>query len=433
MYPTSSPTPLWRGLQLLMSFRLRALLLALLLPVLGFGQAPELGMLSSFAIFSAVGAISNVGPATHIMGDVGTNVGAFSGFSPEMISGQIHVADAVSAQGALQVQQSYEQLFNQPARVVLGPLLGNGQILTPDSYGIGSAASLTGNLIFDACNDPKAVFILKVGGAFSAAAYSNILLINGAKLSNIYWMIGGRADMATGAIFQGTILVDGAIGLGNAASFQGRVFSRSGAVTLYNNEMGSKTMAASPLPVELASFVVQPQGNGALIVWQTASEKNCAYFALERSIDGFVFTALGQIAGQGTSTQAHVYTWRDERTSAVAIVYYRLRQVDLDGHTSYSPLRKVTLKVPSLPRLQAYPNPSQTGQPLSIQFEAAGPGAANLRLSNTQGHLLYERTLRVETGNNTLSMPEVGALPTGVYLLQLQLGPQQQTQRILRQ
>ena len=433
MYTTPSPTPLLRGLRTLMSFHFRALLLVILLPLLGYAQAPELGMLSNFAIFSAVGAISNVGPTTHIMGDVGTNVGAFSGFSPEMISGQIHVADATSAQGALQVQQSYEQLFNQTARVVLGPLLGGGQILTPDTYSIGSAASLTGNLIFDGRNDPKSVFILKVGGAFSAAAYSNILLINGAKLSNIYWMIGGRADMATGAVFQGTIIVDGAIGLGNAASFQGRVFSRSGAVTLYNNQMGGQNMAPSPLPVELASFVVQAQGPAALISWQTASEKNCAYFALERSVDGFVFTALGQIAGQGTTTQAHIYNWRDERSSPVAVVYYRLRQVDLDGHTSYSPLRKVSLKVATPPRLQAYPNPSQVGQPLTIQFETTAPGAANLRLSNTQGHILYERSLRVESGSNTLSLPEVGALPTGVYLLQLQLGPQQQSQRILRQ
>ena len=44
-----------------------------------FCQTPNLGWSSTFAIFTAIGAIDNIG-ATTITGDIGTNTGAFNGF-----------------------------------------------------------------------------------------------------------------------------------------------------------------------------------------------------------------------------------------------------------------------------------------------------------------------------------------------------------------
>ncbi|MBK9677341.1 MAG: hypothetical protein IPO69_00235 [Saprospiraceae bacterium] len=42
-------------------------------------QVIELGSATSYSVFSAAGAFSNDG-ASHITGDIGTNVGAFAGF-----------------------------------------------------------------------------------------------------------------------------------------------------------------------------------------------------------------------------------------------------------------------------------------------------------------------------------------------------------------
>ena len=84
-----------------------------------FGQAPPLGSASSFAVFTAAGAFSNDG-ATVVTGDIGTNVGAFTGFPPGVVNGSIHVADPVSAQAAADVELAplLGVEMNELARVV---------------------------------------------------------------------------------------------------------------------------------------------------------------------------------------------------------------------------------------------------------------------------------------------------------------------------
>ena len=80
-------------------------LLLLHLPLINFGQAPDLGATSSFALLTSVGAFNNFGPTstTNVTGDIGTNVGAFCGFPPGIQIGQIHIEDAASAQAATDV------------------------------------------------------------------------------------------------------------------------------------------------------------------------------------------------------------------------------------------------------------------------------------------------------------------------------------------
>ena len=50
------------------------------------GQIPPLGTTSTFAVFTAAGAINNISPTT-VTGDLGTNVGAYNGFPPGIVLG----------------------------------------------------------------------------------------------------------------------------------------------------------------------------------------------------------------------------------------------------------------------------------------------------------------------------------------------------------
>ncbi len=74
----------------------------LALPKINFAQTPDLGTASGFALFTAVGAFNNTG-ATNVTGNIGTNVGAFTGFPPGTFTGEINMADATSTQAALDV------------------------------------------------------------------------------------------------------------------------------------------------------------------------------------------------------------------------------------------------------------------------------------------------------------------------------------------
>ncbi|MEO6130992.1 MAG: ice-binding family protein, partial [Saprospiraceae bacterium] len=190
----------------------------------------NLGTASTFALFTASGAFNNVG-ASFVVGDIGTNVGAFSGFPPGLVIGQIHVADAVSATAATDVAAAYGFLSGVSCDSTIGTTLGNNQILPPHIYCLGAASNLNGNLILDGKGDPNAVFIFKIDGALSTTSFSNISLIDSASACNVFWQINGAVALGDHSVFRGTILTSGAISLATAAVLDGSGLSTSGAVS----------------------------------------------------------------------------------------------------------------------------------------------------------------------------------------------------------
>lgn len=401
----------------------------LLFPGLAFAQAPALGTAASFTLFTAAGAFSNVG-ATRITGDIGTDVGSYTGLEMAVVTGQQQVANAASAQAARDVQAAYAQLSAAPCGAVADIGLG-GQTLTPTTYCTGAAATLDGVLTLDGQGDASALFILNVGGALGVSAGSRVVLLNGATAANVYWRIGGRLDLGENAVFQGTVLADGAINLLAGATLTGRGLSRAGAISLANSTV--MLQAAGPLPVELTAFSAERQGAGALLRWATASEHNSAYFEVQASSEGQVYTALGRVASQGLATQAHTYSYADPSLASRpgTAVYYRLRQVDADGTSAYSPVRSVTLGGAVARQFVAYPNPSRAA--LGVQLEAQRAGPATLRLTDALGRVVFEKQVLLATGANLLDLPEARSLRPGYYHLHLQQGALRQVLALERQ
>ncbi len=212
-------------------------LILFLIPNLNFGQAPSLGGANSFAVFTAVGAFSNLG-ATVVTGDIGTDVGLFSGFPPGVVMGSIHVADPVADQAAIDVAAAYVLLDGMTCNTVLGVTLGGGQMLTPDIYCIGAAATLNGTLVLDGQGDPNSLFIFQIDGALATGTLASVVLINGASLCNVYWQVNGAFTLGDGSVFRGNVLANGAIHLLEASSLFGRALSQGGAVDLHNNIIG---------------------------------------------------------------------------------------------------------------------------------------------------------------------------------------------------
>ncbi|MDO8367610.1 MAG: ice-binding family protein, partial [Saprospiraceae bacterium] len=200
-------------------------------PHIGHSQAPDLGVSASFALFTAAGAF-NGDPGSSVIGDIGTNVGAFT--PPGFHVGNVHVADPVSAQAAADVAIAYADLAGRTCGLVLGTPFGNGQTLAPNVYCIGSAAVLNGNLILDGGGDPGAIFIFQIDGALSTNPGSNITLTNGTNLCNVYWQVNGAFNH-NGTTFLGTVIAAGAINLGTGAQLTGRGLSTMGAISTSAN------------------------------------------------------------------------------------------------------------------------------------------------------------------------------------------------------
>ena len=204
--------------------------------IVGFGHAPVLGTVSDFILFTSAGAVGNTGISVISGGAIGTNFGAITGF--ESIDCEKHTQDAQTIQCAIDLQKAFNEIKDITPTAIITAASLSGGTFTPGVYQINTAAAVTINLTLDAQNNPNALFIFKVTGAFSLAAAVNTLLINGASVNNIFWNVDGAVSAGAGANLKGTFLaLVGEISLGDGASLQGRALTIAGAVNIYNNNI----------------------------------------------------------------------------------------------------------------------------------------------------------------------------------------------------
>ena len=399
-----------------------------------FGQvatAPDLGAAGTYGLFTSVGAVGNTGSNTLITGDIGTNSGAVTGFTPAMYSGTVQVQNIQSADAAKGVAGAYTSANDAPGAITLSSTsLGNGQTLTGGVYLSGATSTITGDLVLDAQNDPNALFIIKVDGALSTAQFSNVRLINAAAWQNVYWRVTGQVDIGTQAGFKGTILGNGNINLLDGAVLQGHALTQSGAISVTNTRV---TTSLVPLPVELTAFTAERRRENALLRWTTASERNNAYFAVQSSTDGARYVTVGKVGGHGSTSSPQAYAWTDAGVGryAAGAIYYRLVQVDADSSKHYSPVRTLTVAPGAGMQVQVYPSPSRL--PCCLRIDARQAGPATLRLTNALGHQVAEYQFPLVKGSNSLPFEEARALAPGVYLVQVQQGAERQTVRLVRE
>ncbi|MBK8245697.1 MAG: DUF3494 domain-containing protein [Saprospiraceae bacterium] len=199
-----------------------------------YGQAPNLRSASGFALFTSEGGIINVGNS-FITGDIGTAKGLVKDFSTGVVIGRLQIEDPNSKQTVDDIDFAFKFIDNLVCDVDLVSTLGSHQNLTPNIYCIHSDAILTGDLILDGRGDTNAIFIFKIQGGFTSEAFSNIKMIHGASLWNVYWLMNGEVILGENSVFRGTVITNGPIDLLESATLLGRGLTSKGRVTLNNN------------------------------------------------------------------------------------------------------------------------------------------------------------------------------------------------------
>jgi hypothetical protein len=193
--------------------------------------APRLGVAGHYSVLAGTAVVST--GATAVSADVGVSPGtSVTGLTSRQVGGDIHAGDTNAAQAQVDMNRAYDELADLPATGLEGDL--GGRTIRPGVYHSNAALALTGNLVLDGENDPDAVFVFQVGAAFDMAAASSMVLINGAKASNIYWIVTGATGAGADALVSGNILSKGAITLGLGTVLIGRALSRA-TITLAGN------------------------------------------------------------------------------------------------------------------------------------------------------------------------------------------------------
>jgi large repetitive protein len=206
----------------------------------------------------------------------------------------------------------------------------------------------------------------------------------------------------------------------------------------FANNNGSQSPAiivtnGAPLPVELISFTAKARRQDAVLNWATAQEQNSAYFVVERSFTGRDFEEIARRTAAGTTLNRHDYAAVDANIGRThsGLVYYRLRQVDTDGTTSYSEIEVVSFAkaVATTSPATVYPNPTVGDATLDLSAVATGPCVVTVFDAAGRAVLAAQT---VEAGG--LHPLSIAGLPVGTYLVRLQTADgQAQTLRLMRQ
>jgi len=192
----------------------------------------NLGSASSFAVLAGSN-ITNTG-TTVINGDLGVSPGsAVSGFPPGVVVGASHINDSTASQAENDLTKAYNDAANRTSPIAVSGDLG-GQTFGPGLYRSTSNLLIaSGDLTLDAQGNGNAVFIFQV--ASSLITNGNIILINSANPANVFWQVGSTASIGVNTNFQGSLLANQNISVGNNASVEGRLLTINGQVNLSNN------------------------------------------------------------------------------------------------------------------------------------------------------------------------------------------------------
>jgi hypothetical protein len=184
-----------------------------------------------------------------------------------------------------------------------------------------------------------------------------------------------------------------------------------------DNSTSLLTVITTPLPVGLEYFKGEADGCNAALSWKTGSEKNFSHFEVMRSTDGSYFETIGTVAGTNIA-EGHVYTYTIRQDAAV--VYYKLKLVDLDGSTTFSSdIRRIAGSCDKAgEEIIVYPNPAGTGSEVNVKYTSGNKGKGNLLLCDITGRALYTAQVQVEAGNNLFHIP-VNTLSAGTYMIRL--------------
>jgi hypothetical protein len=170
------------------------------------------------------------------------------------------------------------------------------------------------------------------------------------------------------------------------------------------------------LPVTLVAFNGKYNNGVSSLDWQTTQEINSDHFDILRSTNGKDFTVVGKVKSAGISSTSKTYQFQDPINGA-GYVYYRLRQVDIDGKTVLSPIVRLNMggKAASF---ELYPNPFVNS--FTASFSATKPAAATLQIRNINGQVLFTKTVAVTKGFNAVQLSNLPVMPRGLYHVSVQ-------------
>jgi hypothetical protein len=183
--------------------------------------------------------------------------------------------------------------------------------------------------------------------------------------------------------------------------------------------IGSIDPISTTLPVTLISFTATMINSKVRLDWETAAEVNNDYFMVQRSDNARDWKDLARVEGSGNTNADAYYTAYDEAPLS-GTSYYRLKQTDRDGQTSFSFIR--TVNNSAVAAMQIYPNPASD----YAYIRVPGEGEINVVLFNAGGQVMHV-PFSFDGDKVALLLTRC---PAGLYFIRITRGKSNTTGRI---
>ncbi|HKR05275.1 MAG TPA: SBBP repeat-containing protein [Bacteroidia bacterium] len=294
---------------------------------------------------------------------------------------------------------------------VVAPGFGDGMNVTTDACGdIYWTGDFGGNITFG-----STTLIQSGGGDIFVAKYN-------ASGSPLWAMKAGGTNYETGQ----SITVSAS---NNDLLLAGQYQSPSiafGSTTLTNVNVDgfvsriAFTCTMVPLPVEMLSFTAVPVDNSKVrLNWITATEINCDFFTVERSLDTHEWESVTQVDGHGNSNAVLKYeTWDYAPYSGTS--YYHLKQTDYNGQFYYSGIEAVRITADG--ELLLSPNPATD---FIYMFSPDENSNREADIVNVLG----ETVIRIKNQDKI----DISHLSNGIYFLRAKTGESLTIQKFIKQ
>ncbi|WP_121352039.1 hypothetical protein [Flavisolibacter nicotianae] len=186
----------------------------------------------------------------------------------------------------------------------------------------------------------KRILLAKEGAAVDAVPTDNV-----SYAANNLFGTGQQVGNGNFVVFNGTTSTATVSNLKPNTAYHFALFEYNafGAAVLYRTTDPARTatLQESTLPVAWLSVGATEKDGKVLVEWATAQETGVDSYTVEKSRDGILFSAVATVAATGRATQPSTYSANDPVRSSGS-VYYRIKEVDVDGRFSYSKIVRVS-------------------------------------------------------------------------------------------
>jgi hypothetical protein len=175
-------------------------------------------------------------------------------------------------------------------------------------------------------------------------------------------------------------------------------------------------------PLRLNNFVARVLASHQIeLNWLTAETwTNVTHYEIYRSVNNIDFSYAGSVAQISAAPIDQQYRFTDYLTNTAAsnTVYYKLKQVNLNGYESWSFILTVRLQTGKVSEISTWPNPVQNE--LHFNFQNTSDNQITISYTEVSGKIVLKEKIQAEKGSCFYRSTGVRELKKGIYFIRLE-------------